>query len=298
MILLIHYGRAGQSIHWFRSEITTHHPVDNEYSDSAEKTNASETNSHKAVLPSSSSSFTQHSPSPCLNRSLTKQSVTLSNSLDDDGDGEAWDLSSEENYIKNQKHFNDSSGLYSPANSNQFIAVHRPPVLNVQEALNWENMADDEPFQSWEARADAKFETAIAKNNDEKGIHELSLHHMAALIGQDSSPCTPAKLVVSPPYGSSHISMSSHDYSSKSGLVYLPFPVQTRVQRQKKGTTLSLNKKNKFKKALIKEKKKEAVQSNSFSSSHPLYQWKVYLQDKKKRDEIVVVDHSVNVAEP
>ncbi|KAM7507263.1 hypothetical protein LguiA_017716 [Lonicera macranthoides] len=290
-------------------------------SDSAEHTNASETNSHKAVLPSSNSSFTQHSPSPCLNRSLTNQSVTLSNSvdndwdgkplpqfrthsmrssqsnygistsdshtqqftrsrhnnkyspfsehlLDDDGDGEAWDHSSEENYIENQEHFNDCSGFYSLANSNQFIAVHRPPVLNVQEALNWENMADDEPFQSWEARADAEFEAAVAKNNDEEGI-------------------------VSPPHGNSHISISSHGSTSKGGLEYVPSPVQTRAQRQKKGTTLSLNKKNKLKKASSREKKEveaaapgkppKEAQSNSLSSSQPLYQWQVHLQDKKKR---------------
>ncbi|KAM7463201.1 hypothetical protein LguiA_031322 [Lonicera macranthoides] len=56
-------------------------------SDPAEHTNASETNSNKAILPSSNSSFTQHSPSPCLNRSLTNQYVTLSNSVDNDWDG-------------------------------------------------------------------------------------------------------------------------------------------------------------------------------------------------------------------
>ncbi|KAM7498735.1 hypothetical protein LguiA_023149 [Lonicera macranthoides] len=39
-------------------------------------------------------------------------------------------------------------------------------------------------------------------------------------------------------------------------------------------------------------------QSNSFSSSQPLYQWQVHLQDKKKREEITVVDQSVNAAEP
>ncbi|KAM7463764.1 hypothetical protein LguiA_031885 [Lonicera macranthoides] len=60
-------------------------------------------------------------------------------------------------------------------------------------------MADDEPFQSWKARADVEFEAAIAKNNDEEGI-------------------------VSPPHGNSHISISSHGSSSKGGLEYVPSP--------------------------------------------------------------------------
>ncbi|KAM7472538.1 hypothetical protein LguiA_010721 [Lonicera macranthoides] len=46
------------------------------------------------------------------------------------------------------------------------LTVHRPPFLNVEEALNWGNMVDDEAFQSWEVRANLAFEVVIVGNNN------------------------------------------------------------------------------------------------------------------------------------
>lgn len=47
---------------------------------------------------------------------------------------EAWDQYSEDNSMENKEDNNDSIGFYSPAGSEQFIAVHRPPTLKDNEA--------------------------------------------------------------------------------------------------------------------------------------------------------------------
>lgn len=46
---------------------------------------------------------------------------------------------------------------------NEFHAHH----LNAMQALDWGNMDEDEPLQSWEAMDEAAFEAATAKNNEE-----------------------------------------------------------------------------------------------------------------------------------
>ncbi|KAM7470889.1 hypothetical protein LguiA_009072 [Lonicera macranthoides] len=46
--------------------------------------------------------------------------------------------------------------------------------------------------------------------------------------------------------------------------------------------------------AAASEKPPEAAQSNSFSSSQPLYQWQVHLQEKKKRDDNAAMDQSAS----
>ncbi|KAM7501090.1 hypothetical protein LguiA_025504 [Lonicera macranthoides] len=94
--------------------------------------------------------------------------------LEDDGDGEAWEHSSEGNSLDNQ---NDSVGYYSPEGSNQFIAMSgHPPLLSVNEALNWGNMADEGPLQTWEAGADEVFAEPLAKNNtDDKDMYCIQL---------------------------------------------------------------------------------------------------------------------------
>ena len=113
----------------------------------------------------SSSTFYHSSPTQSLHRSLSsgsqqvpynytksrhynKYSPLSEHLFDDDDDGESWEHSSEENFAINPEDTQALIGYYSPAGSDQFIAVPRPPTLNVGEALNWGNMVEEEPFQS------------------------------------------------------------------------------------------------------------------------------------------------------
>ncbi|KAM7497406.1 hypothetical protein LguiA_021820 [Lonicera macranthoides] len=88
--------------------------------------------------------------------------------LEENGDGEAWGNYLEDNPLKNGEHISNFIGFYSLVGSDKFQVVHRHSSLNVNKSLDWGNMADDEPFQSWEANADAEFNASLnitATNN-------------------------------------------------------------------------------------------------------------------------------------
>ena len=317
-------------------------------------------------LTPTSSPFTQNSPTPYLDRSLsdsTTKSVSLTDEnwdgkplpqfrnqcistssfgrspvasltqhytrarhnkfsplsehlFDDDGDGETWTHSSDENSSENNEEFNDSIGCYSPAGSNHFIAVHNPPKLNVNEALNWATMADDPTIQSWEALADEHFAEALTKNNKvDTPVHGIQLQHLdnkciqlemndrSSVLEQDfpplqkshfsigtshspdSSPFIPTYLSSSPTNDASH----SSNVSKSSGSVYAPSPIMTRAQRKKQSNALSITKQQKLKKAANRETKALSRLSKSKNSVHtsPLdpdeVQWHICLKDIKQR---------------
>ncbi|KAM7462602.1 hypothetical protein LguiA_030723 [Lonicera macranthoides] len=166
--------------------------------------NKNKPSSTKNPSTNNSSSFYQSTPIQSVNRPLTnthgsKYTVPyllhytrtrVSNKfsplkeylLDDDGDGEAWDQSSEANSQENQEMVN------SPTSSENFFAVHRPPSLNVEEALNWGNMADEEPSPLWEARADLAFETALAKNNNNEDCIQFLQNDRSSILNQHFPP--------------------------------------------------------------------------------------------------------------
>ncbi|KAM7497069.1 hypothetical protein LguiA_021483 [Lonicera macranthoides] len=97
----------------------------------------------------SNSSFFKSTPTQSLNRTLhsapyrpkfTRTRVSnkfspLNELLDGEGDGEAWDLSSEDNSLDFNKEMPDNGGFFSPANSNHFIAM--PDLLLLIQMKPW-----------------------------------------------------------------------------------------------------------------------------------------------------------------
>ncbi|KAM7486919.1 hypothetical protein LguiA_002928 [Lonicera macranthoides] len=187
---------------------------------------------------------------------------------------------------------------------------------------NWEALIDEPPFQSWEERADAAFAAAMA--NQEEGSH----------LQEDEIPYSPVALPSQKSRFTQNSHSSSHGGSE---FVHSPIQTRARRQKKATALSLNKqqkmkkatlreakaiarrstsnshvqpldpdafqwqryekDKKKREAEAAASEKPPEADQSNSFSSSQPLYQWQVHLQEKKKREENVAVDQSVNAAE-
>ncbi|KAM7462557.1 hypothetical protein LguiA_030678 [Lonicera macranthoides] len=101
--------------------------------------------------------------------------------------GGKWDQSSEDNPLE------DHEMGDSPASH---LDVYRSQYLNVEEVLNWGNMADEEPFPSWEVRADLAFEAAIAGDNNNDECIQLLQDVRSSILNQhiprlgDSIPLT------------------------------------------------------------------------------------------------------------
>ena len=203
----------------------------------------------------------------------------LSDHLFDD-DGETWGHFSDDSMEKDNE-CNDSIGYYSPAGSNQFIAIHKLPKLNVNESLNWATMADDPPFQSREALADEQFAEALTKNKVDSSGHctrlqqvenqciQLEMDDRSSILEQDFPPL--------------------QKNLTPTGTTYVPSPIMTRAQRQKKSTALSVTKQQKLKKATIRESKALSRLSKSKTLTHSLpldpdeVQWHICLKDIKQR---------------
>ena len=126
---------------------------------------------------------------------------------DDDVDGENWISDS-----------NDSESETIPDYDHAF-------KLNVDQALHWGNMAEEEPFQSWEAMADAQFEAAIAKDHNDN----------SSILNQDFPPLGGGSPVTLPSH-ESNSSQSINNSTSKDS-EYTPSPIKTRAQRLKKRST-------------------------------------------------------------
>ncbi|KAM7497407.1 hypothetical protein LguiA_021821 [Lonicera macranthoides] len=108
--------------------------------------------------------------------------------LEENGDGEAWGNYLEDNPSENEEHITDSIVFYSLAGFGKFQAVHRPSSLNVNESVDWGNMADDEPFQSWEANADAEFNAALNKTETNNTCISLGQHISSSILNQTFPP--------------------------------------------------------------------------------------------------------------
>ncbi|KAM7464466.1 hypothetical protein LguiA_032587 [Lonicera macranthoides] len=225
--------------------------------------------------------------------------------------GKHGDQSSDDNPLEDQEMGDTPAG---------HLAVHRPPYLNVEEALNWGNMADEEPFPSWETRADLAFEAAIAgnNNNDEciqllqnvrspnlnqhfpplgdsippTSIHQKNPHsaphqHFSHTQSIHSSPCGNF-LNIS--FFTSQPSINSTNKSGSHASEHIPSPIRTRAQRKKGGTTtLPLHTQKKMSKAAKREANalsKLSKPSTTNSRHDPdEHQFQVLLADQKKRED-------------
>ncbi|KAM7459721.1 hypothetical protein LguiA_036715 [Lonicera macranthoides] len=260
------------------------------------------------VYSASNSSYTKHSPTPCLNRSLQNecnQSLIISSSedlsnwdgrplpqfrrrstpnahtflgksqydfksshftksrhnnklsplsdhlFDDDGEGEAWGHSSEDD-DEDHNFSSDPFGFYSLVGSTQFMAVQRAPKINISDSLDWGNMANDEPFMSTEAIADEQFEAAIAQKfgGNETCCIQLQQDSNSSVLNQNFPPLSN---INSPP--SIHqppLTTPSTNASPSRGSVSLP-QSKEKIQKNKKPNNLPLHKIKKMSKAAKKE---------------------------------------------
>ncbi|KAM7496396.1 hypothetical protein LguiA_020810 [Lonicera macranthoides] len=268
---------------------------------------------------------------------LSNQYAALTNHWEDDGDGQYYAHEDDEDD-------DDEDHSQSIDDDNHYFAASHTM------GRNWEALIDEPPFQSWEERADAAFAAATADHEESSHLHEdespsALIQDFPPLPTQPNASHSPTISPILVPYSpvalpsqKSRFTQNSHS-SSHGGSEFVHSPIQTRAQRQKKTTALSLNKQQKMKKTTLREakaiarrstsnshvhpldpdafqwqlyekdkKKREAetaasekppevAQSNSCSSSQPLYQWQVHLQEKKKRDDNAAMDQSVNAAE-
>ncbi|KAM7507453.1 hypothetical protein LguiA_017906 [Lonicera macranthoides] len=129
--------------------------------------------------------------------------------------------------------------------------------LHVDQALNWGNMAEDESFHSWEA--------------------------------MNFPPLGESSLVTKQP-------SQSINNKTTEGSEYVPSPLKTRAQRQKKGQPLSLTKQLKAKKTVNRELKAYSRRSKSTAqpqtSDPDSFQWQLYEKDKKMREDETAVAKS------
>ena len=189
---------------------------------------------------------------------------------DDDGDGETW--------------ISDSNASETEHMADKELHEHQ---LNMDKTLDWGNMAEDEPFQSWEARADAQFEATIARNDNAECRIQLQQADNSSILNQNFPPLREGSPVTL--YSHESKSSQSINTSTSGGSEYAPSPLKTRAQRQKKGQHLSLTKQLKTKKAANRELKALSRGSKTTTHSKPSdpdeFQWLIYEKDKKKRED-------------
>lgn len=147
-------------------------------------------------------------------------------------------------------------------------------------------MAEDAPFQSWEAQADAAFEAAI--NGQRSSVFEQDFPPLQATIG--SSSHSPLSANSKPFHPSTHTSPASNSTSiassPSSGSENVPIP-QPNNQKCKK-SSLPLHRQKKMSKATKREANAMSRLSkpSTTNTSHDpdQYQWQIYEKDKKQRE--------------
>ncbi|KAM7469425.1 hypothetical protein LguiA_007608 [Lonicera macranthoides] len=82
----------------------------------------------------------------------------------------------------------------------------------MDQALDWGKMADDEPFQSWEARADAQFAAATARNENTECCIQLQRDDNSSILNQNFPPLKED----SPAILNFHGNKSSHSINTSS----------------------------------------------------------------------------------
>ena len=141
-------------------------------------------------------------------------------------------------------------------------------------------MADDEPFQSWEARADEEFAAATEKNYKEGQIEcciNLQQDDRSSSLNQHFPPSIQQKSPLTP-----------QSYASpSSGSEYVPTP-KPKNQKSKKSSKLPLHKQKKMSKAAKREANALSRLSNSstpiVSHDPDEYQWNLLMRDQKLRE--------------
>ena len=221
-----------------------------------------------------------------------------------DGEGEHWDIFGETDDEIEESHNDDNHQKVHTSFGSHKEMMLEAPSLKVSDALNWGNMAEDEPFQSWEAKADSAFEAAtngdnaqlcclLGEDNRSSVLEQDSpppqKNHLSigTSLSPNSSPFVPTYISSSPTYEASHNSIASKSSNS----VYAPSPIMTRAQRKNKSNALSITKQQKLKKAANRESKALSRISKSKFSVHtsPLdpdeVQWQICLKDIKQIED-------------
>ncbi|KAM7522788.1 hypothetical protein LguiA_012690 [Lonicera macranthoides] len=150
-------------------------------------------------------------------------------------------------------------------------------------------MAEEDPFQSREALADAQFEAAIVRHSNNDGCIQLMEDDKPSILHQNFPPLETT-------YSSSSIQKSPPHSSSSSyitGSTRVHSHLQTRAQRIKNGSKVTpLHEQKKLSKAAKREANALARTSkaNPATSKHDpdVYQWNLLLADQPKRAEEAV----------
>ncbi|KAM7495876.1 hypothetical protein LguiA_020290 [Lonicera macranthoides] len=103
----------------------------------------------------------------------------------------------------------------------------RPPFLKPTICLRLGKLADDEPFQSWEARADAQFAATTAKNENTECCIQFKRDGNSSILNQNFPPLKEDSSTIL----NSHGNKSSHSINTSSlgGSEYAPSPLKTRA---------------------------------------------------------------------
>ncbi|KAM7477298.1 hypothetical protein LguiA_025511 [Lonicera macranthoides] len=181
--------------------------------------------------------------------------------------------------------------------------------LSFSEALDWGNMAEDEPLPSWEACADAAFEAATIRNRAQT-CYLLKDDSSSSILNQDFTPLQGNIAISSqspPSTNSRPISHTSHspiantpsptDPYPSSGSNYTPTP---QPKHQKTKNVLPIHKQKKMSKAAKREanafSRNSKHNSNSLSHDPDEYQWQVLLADQKKRETEAAANASLHIS--
>ena len=260
----------------------------------------------------STSFYMQHTPTPSSNRSLSHNTFKkrFHNQFDPlshwegDGEGEHWDIFGEsDDEIVESHNDNNHQKVHTSFGSHKDRMLEAPS-LKVSDALNWGNMAEDEPFQSWEARADSVFEAAT-KGDNAQLYCLLGKDNRSSVLEQDFPPLQTSSAssplsASSKPFIPSNSSSASHNSSAtSSGTEYVPSPLKTRAQRVKTGTTaLPLHRQKKMSKAAKREANAVSRLSKSSTCIKPHdpddYQWQIYLKDEELRKNAATMAANAN----
>ncbi|KAM7509733.1 hypothetical protein LguiB_008608 [Lonicera macranthoides] len=257
----------------------------------------------------SSSFYKQKTPTPSTNRSLPIPSNSFKNKhrfhnqydpisdlhWEGDGEGENWDILGSSDDDFDNDHNDDMLHEGYPGIGRNQETAYAATNLSFSDAIDWGNMAEDEPLPSWEACADANFKDALKGKS-----------HNCCLLKQDSSSSIlnqtfpPLQNPLAPPSNSppSTISRPIHlqhpsttttstakSSSSSGGSEFAPGT----KPKHPKATTSLLHKQKKLSKAAKREANALArlsKPSTAIPNQDPdQYQWNLLLADQAKRAE-------------
>ncbi|KAM7472764.1 hypothetical protein LguiA_010947 [Lonicera macranthoides] len=120
---------------------------------------------------------------------------------------------------------------------------------NPSKGRNWASLVEEEPFMSWEARADMTFNAAINNIDAYNGCIQVDQDDRSLILAQDFPPLQKQQLSTGTTHPISSYSKLCSTTNSNSP-EYVPSPLKTRAQRQKTGTTvLPLHKQKRMSKA-------------------------------------------------